>query len=82
MRHYRESSHKNEVGTRKGPAMSRAKTPVDLLAKQTELNARLSDKLRARAEEFATIATEAQGSVTSFATETVTKASNAAKKAA
>jgi hypothetical protein len=71
-----------EAGIAQTEAAFSSKTPGDLLAKQTELSARLSDKLRARAEEFATIATEAHGSVTSFATETVTKASAAAKKAA
>jgi hypothetical protein len=59
-----------------------SKTPAELFAKQTELNTSLNEKLQARAEEFATIAREAQGSVTSFATETVSKASAAVRKAA
>ena len=59
-----------------------AKTPAELLSKQTELNARLGDKLRNRAQEFATIASEVQGSVTSFATEAANKAAATAKKAA
>jgi hypothetical protein len=80
--HYAVAGDYLEAGIAQTEAAFAAKTPAELLAKQTELNARLSDKLRTRAEEFATIATEAQGSVTSFATETVTKASNAAKKAA
>jgi hypothetical protein len=71
-----------DAGVAHTEAALSAKTHVELLAKQTELNARLSDKLRTRAEEFATIATETQSSVTSFATEAVNKASTAGKKAA
>jgi phasin family protein len=59
-----------------------SKTPAELLSKQNELNSRLGEKLRTRAQEFATIASEVQGSVTSFANETANKAAAAAKKAA
>ena len=56
----------------------RVKTPAELIARQTELSASLGEKLRARAQEFATIASEVQGSVASFATETVKGAKKAA----
>ena len=59
-----------------------AKTPSELITRQTELNAHLGEKLRARAQEFATLATEVQGSLSSFAAETATKATASAKKAA
>lgn len=59
-----------------------AKTPVELFAKQTELGTQLGEKLRARAQEFSTLASEVQGSVSSFATEAATRATASAKKAA
>jgi phasin family protein len=71
-----------DAGIAHAQAALAVKTPAELLAKQTELNTRLGDKLRARAQEFATIASEVQGSVTSFATETANRASSTAKKAA
>lgn len=80
--HYAVAGDYLEAGIAQTEAALAAKTPAELLSKQTELNARLGDKLKARAEEFATLASEAQGTVTSFATETVAKASAAAKKAA
>ena len=71
-----------EAGIAYTQATLAVKTPAELLTKQTELNARLGDKLRARAQEFATIASEVQGSVASFATETANRASATVKKAA
>ena len=71
-----------EAGIAHAQAALGVKTPAELLAKQTELNARLGDKLRSRAQEFATIASEVQGTVASFATETANRASVSAKKAA
>lgn len=71
-----------EAGLASTQAALSVKTPAELIAKQTELNAVLGEKLRARAQEFATIASEVQGSVTSFATETANRASASAKKAA
>jgi Phasin protein len=59
-----------------------AKTPVELLAKQTELGTQLGEKLRTRAQEFSTLASEAQGSAAAFATETTNRASAFAKKMA
>ena len=39
-------------------------TPTDFVAKQVELTTALGEKLRARAQEFVTLATDAQASVT------------------
>ena len=71
-----------EAGISNAQAALGVKTPAELLAKQTEVGARLGEKLRSRAQEFATIATEVQGSMTSFATEAAARASANAKKAA
>jgi phasin family protein len=71
-----------EAGIAHGHAAFAAKTPAELFAKQTELGTRLTEKLRARAQEFTSLASEVQGSVTSFATETATRATGTAKKAA
>jgi len=59
-----------------------AKTPVELFAKQAEVGTQLGEKLRARAQEFSSLASDVQGSVTNFATESTNRASASAKKAA
>lgn len=69
-----------EAGIAQTQAALAAKTLPELLTKQTELGSRLGEKLRVRAQEFATLASEVQGTVATFATETATRAS--AKKAA
>jgi hypothetical protein len=71
-----------EAGIAQTQATLAAKTFPELLAKQTELGSKLSEKLRTRAQEFATLASEVQGSVTTFATETANRAAPSAKKAA
>lgn len=71
-----------EAGIAQTQATLTAKTPVELLAKQAEVGTQLGEKLRSRAQEFSTLASEVQGSVNSFATETTTRASAAAKKVA
>jgi hypothetical protein len=71
-----------EAGLAHTQAALAAKTPAELLTKQTELGSRLSEKLRTRAQEFSTLAAEVQGSVTTFATETANRATASAKKAA
>jgi phasin family protein len=71
-----------EAGIAQTQAALAAKTPVELLAKQTELGTRLGEKLRTRAQEFSTLASEVQSTVSSFATETATRATATAKKAA
>src|ERR1022692_907001 len=61
-----------------------AQTPSDFVTKQVELTTALSERLRARAQEFVTLATEAQTSAQTTFTEAVnvatTKFSDAAKK--
>jgi phasin family protein len=70
-----------------------AQTPAELMSKQVELASALGEKLRTRAQEFATLATDAQASFTQVVTETTakvaamskeatSKAADAAKKAA
>ena len=57
---------------------------AELFAKQAELGTQLSEKLRARAQEFSSLAAEVQESVGSFAAEATNRASatNTSKKAA
>src|ERR1700724_4137272 len=62
-----------EAGIAQTQAALSAKTPVELLAKQTELGAQLGEKLRTRAQEFSNLATEVQGSAAGFATETTSR---------
>jgi hypothetical protein len=59
-----------------------AKSPSDYLAKSTELNAKLGDRLRTRTNEFVTATTEVQTSVTRMAGEVASKGGESAKKAA
>src|ERR1035438_9157192 len=46
-----------------------AQTPSDFVPKQVELTTALSEKLRARAQEFVTLATDAQTSFTNVVTD-------------
>jgi len=71
-----------EAGIAQTQAALTAKTPVELLAKQTELGTQLGEKLRTRAQEFSNLATEVQGSAAAFATETASRANATSKKAA
>jgi phasin family protein len=54
---------------------------ADLLAKQAELSNQLSEKLRARAQEFSSLASEVQESVSNLAADAATRASGARKAA-
>ncbi|HXY97675.1 MAG TPA: phasin family protein [Steroidobacteraceae bacterium] len=54
---------------------------ADLLAKQAELSNQLSEKLRSRAQEFSTLASEVQESVSNFAAEAATRAAGTKKAA-
>jgi phasin family protein len=51
-----------------------AQTPVEFVTKQVELTTALSEKLRARAQEFVTLATDTQASVQSSFTDAVNEA--------
>ena len=54
---------------------------AELLQKQAELGTQLSEKLRARAQEFSALAAEVQESVGSFAAEAATRATGVKKAA-
>ena len=71
-----------EAGLAQTQAAIAARTPAELLSKQTEVGSRLSEKLRARAQEFSHLANEVQGSVAGLATETANRATASAKRAA
>jgi hypothetical protein len=57
-------------------------TLADGVAKHTELNSRLGDKLRARAQEFSQIAGETQGAVSQWFNQTTADVVRKTKKAA
>jgi Phasin protein len=59
-----------------------AQTPAEFVSKQVELTTALSEKLRARAQEFVTLATEAQNSFTSAVNEASAKVAEVSKKKA
>ena len=54
---------------------------AELLQKQAELGTQLSEKLKARAQEFSALTAEVQESVGSFAAETASRAAGAKKAA-
>jgi hypothetical protein len=58
-----------------------ASSPSELLNKQTELSTQLADKLRARAEEFATVTSEIQAKFSQLGNEIAAKAVRARKAA-
>jgi hypothetical protein len=55
-------------------------SPADFVSKQVELTTALSEKLRARAQEFASLATETQASFTAAVKEATTKVVDEAKR--
>lgn len=55
---------------------------ADLLAKQAELSNQLSEKLRARTQEFSSLATDAQESVSNFAADAAGRAASGPRKPA
>ena len=57
-----------------------AQSPADFVSKQVELTTALSEKLRARAQEFATLATETQASFTEAVKEATSKVVDEAKR--
>jgi phasin family protein len=59
-----------------------AQTPVEFVSKQVELNTALGEKLRARAQEFVKLATDAQTSFTDVVNEGVHKVAAETKKKA
>jgi len=85
--HYAVAGDCLEVGLAQAKATLTARAAVgtqavaELLAKQAELGNQLSEKLRARAQEFSTLATEVQESVNSFATDAAGRAAGTKKAA-
>ena len=59
-----------------------AQTPAEFVSKQVELTTALSEKLRARAQEFVTLATETQNSFTNVVNEATAKVAEVSKKKA
>jgi phasin family protein len=59
-----------------------AKTPAELFSKQMQLTTALSERMRARAQEFLKLATEAQNGLTDVVTEMTAKATAETKKRA
>jgi len=59
-----------------------AQTPAEFVSKQVELTTALSEKLRARAQEFVTLATETQNSFTNVVNEASAKVAEVSKKKA
>jgi len=59
-----------------------AQNPSEFISKQVELSTSLSDKLRARAQEFVSLATETQTMLTDVFTEATAKVAEVAKRKA
>ena len=59
-----------------------AQAPAEFVAKQVELTTALSDKLRARAQEFVSLASETQTSFTEVVTEATAKVAEVARRKA
>jgi phasin family protein len=57
-----------------------AQTPADFVSKQVELTTALSEKLRARAQEFVTLATDVQAGFTDVVTDSTAKVVAETKK--
>jgi len=70
-----------ESGLARVNATFTATTATELLTKQTELTTQFVDKLRTRAEEFATVTSEIQSKITQLGTEIAAKAVPARKAA-
>ena len=58
-----------DAGINHAQAALSAKNPIDLMVKQVELGSQLGEKLRNRAQEFSSLASEAQGTAATFANE-------------
>lgn len=59
-----------------------SKSPAELFAKQTELGSKFSDQLRGRVQEFSSMATETQTTITALIDQTTAKFVDIAKRAA
>ena len=63
-------------------ALLGAKTPAEIVAKQSELGSKISEQLRGRVQELNTIASEAQSTLSQLFTEASAKVAELTKKAA
>ena len=70
-----------ETGFARMHATFAAASPSELLSKQTELTSQFVDKLRGRADEFATVTSEIQTKISQLGTEIAAKAAPARKAA-
>jgi hypothetical protein len=70
-----------ESGLARVHATFAATTATELLSKQTELTSQFVDKLRGRADEFATVTSEIQTKISQLGTEIAAKAAPARKAA-
>ena len=71
-----------EWGLAQAKAALDAQTPADFVSKQVELTTALGEKLRARAQEFVSLATDAEMSFVETAKEPAVKVAAEANKAA
>lgn len=69
-----------EAGISHAQAALAARNPLDLMVKQVELGSQLSDKLRGRAQELSSLASEARETAATFANETASRMRTAEAK--
>jgi len=79
--HYAVAGDVLETGLARVNATLTAGSPTELFSKQTELSGQFVDKLRERAQEFATVTSEIQAKFGQFGTEIAAKAVHARKAA-
>jgi phasin family protein len=63
-------------------ALATAKSPAEIVAKQTELGTKITEQLRGRVQELTTITSEAQSTLNQLFTEASAKVAEMGKKAA
>ena len=63
-------------------ALSAAKSPAEVVAKQAELGTKISEQLRGRVQELTTITSDAQSTLNQLFTEASAKVAELSKKAA
>ena len=63
-------------------AVLNAKSPSELVAKQTEIGSKISDQLRGRVQEFSSLASDTQATITQLFDEATAKFAEVTKKAA
>ncbi len=71
-----------ELGLTQAKAVLNAKTPAELVATQAELGTKISDQLRGRVQEFSSLASDAQSTISALFDEATAKFAEVTKKAA